>query len=156
MENTNKFDCQETNPVKTSKGPVGLVILCVLTLIGSGFSALGIFVLFAMYDIMPELMLQMGSTVGGTLGEAYQQTADMLINIPRSYVLLMTIPYLLSIAGAICMLTLRKTGFHLYIVGQILVFALPLLIFKTNINIMGLLLSLAFISLYAVYLKKMK
>jgi hypothetical protein len=98
----------------------------------------------------------MGSTMGDSYRQMYEQSAEMLTNISRSSFLLLTLPYLFSIVGAGFMLAMRKIGFHLYIVGQILVLALPAILMKSGFPVGGLFLSIAFIGLYFMYYKKFR
>ncbi len=157
MEYNDDYNYQGDNIYDDSeKHPTGLTVLCILTFIGSGFSIITYLVSFFMYDILPEMMLTMGESLGGTLGETYENAADMFANIPQYSFLVMTIPYLLSIVGSGFMLKMHKLGFHLYVTSQILILGLPMLISKGGFNTSGLFISLLFISLYAIYLKRMK
>ena len=136
--------------------PVGLTVLAILTFIGSGFMAFTFFATFAMYDILPDMLLQMGETLGGSTRSTYEQSAEMISNISKSSFFLLALPYLLSIIGAGFMLAMRKIGFHLYIAAQVLVLALQMLLLKGGFPIFGLFLSIAFVGLYFTFFKKMK
>lgn len=76
--------------------------------------------------------------------------------MPRYYFLLLAGIYTLSLSGAVCMLLLRKIGFHLYTISQILYLGLPLLIIHAPFNVFNLLLSAIFVLLYARFLKLMR
>jgi hypothetical protein len=157
MEINSDFNYQENNPAEVAeKRPRGLTVLCILTFIGSGFVALAYFFSFVLYDMIPGQMLMLAEQFEGTLAETYESAANLFTAIPKTSFLLMIIPYLLAIVGAGTMLNMRKLGFHLYVVGQILVVGLPMLVLKSGFSIGGLILSLIFIALYAIFFKKMK
>lgn len=142
------------------KRPTGLIVLAVLTFIGSGFMLMIYLILFGMYDVLPQMMLSAAETMGNTLGDSYrqryEQSAEMITNIGKNSFLLLTLPYLFSIVGAGFMLAMRKIGFHLYVIGQILVLALPAILMKSGFPVGGLFLSIAFIGLYFMYYKKFR
>ena len=157
MDYNNNYNYQENSPVEgEEKRPAGLTALCILTFIGSGIIALAYFFSFALYDMMPGQMLMLAETVGDPLAEVYENAANVFAAIPRTSFLLIMIPYLLSITGAGIMLNMRKLGFHLYVVGQVLVVGLPVLLLKSNFSIGGLFLALLFVALYAIFFKKMR
>jgi hypothetical protein len=156
MEYNSDFENQkQENAYDSGKTPTGLIALCILTFIGSGFSILAYLLYFFMYDILPDIMLSLSATMGSSLAEYYTEQAEIFRNTPQYFFLLITIPYLLSITGSGGMIRMRKWGFHLYIIGQILLLGLPMLQ-QQGFNFFGLLLSIVFIALYSSYLKKMK
>ena len=136
--------------------PGFLTLLCVLTFIGSGFSLLSQIFSFVLYDKIPNLFHQMSNVIGGEIGELYIKTAEVFMAMPRYYFLLLAGIYTLSLSGAVCMLLLRKIGFHLYTISQILYLGLPLLIIHAPFNVFNLLLSAIFVLLYARFLKLMR
>ncbi|MDR1181796.1 MAG: hypothetical protein LBL13_07440 [Bacteroidales bacterium] len=157
MEYNNDTEYQQhDDSTNLEKTPTGLKALCILTFIGSGFSALAYLVLFSMHDALPEMMIAMGESMEGALSEYYTSIADMFDNMPTYFFLLMTVSCLLSIAGGGCMIKMRKLGFHLYVAGQVILLGLPMLVLKTGFNILGMLISFIFIILYSSYFKKMR
>jgi hypothetical protein len=153
----NNDNYQESNLGEiTEKRPTGLTVLCVLTFIGSGFTLLSYFFFFALYNTIPDTMLMMAEMVGEPLGKTYENLANMFISSPQYSFLLMTLPSLFALIGAAIMLNMRKLGFHLYVVGQILVIVFPMLLLKNEFSISGLLLALLFVALYAIFYKKMR
>jgi hypothetical protein len=157
MEYNNNSEYQQNDNSNRSKNsPVGLKVLCILTFIGSGFSLLAYLMFFFMYDALPNMMLTMGDTMGGSFAEYYKETAEIFLRTPAYFFLLMAISYLLSIIGSGCMITMRKVGFHLYVIGQIISLGLPMAMLKSGFNLFGILLSITFIALYGSYLKKMR
>ena len=149
------FQTLET-PNNTEKRPVGLTVLAILTFLGSGLMLFSYFTVFAKYDTMPDMMRQMGEVYGEPMLTRFQQAADMIANTSRTSYLWVAFPYLLSIIGAGFMLAMRKIGFHLYVVAQILILALSMILLKEDFSIMGLFLSIAFVGLYAIFFKRLK
>lgn len=152
-ENKNYFT-QSEQP--EGKRPSFLTALCVLTFIGSGFSLLSQLISFALYDKIPPMMMSMADVLGGKYGEVYLELADLFSSMPPYYFLLLAGVYSLSITGAIFMLLLRKIGFHIYTISQLLFIGLPLVILHSPFHLGNLLLSLAFVLFYARFLKLMK
>jgi len=153
----NNDNYQENNIGEVvEKRPTGLTVLCILTFIGSGVMLFSYFVSYALYNTIPNTMLMLAESMGGTIGKIYEDAADIFINTPKSSFLLMTLPSLFSIVGAAIMLNMRKLGFHLYVVGQILVVGFPVLLLKSEFSIGGLFFAFLFIALYAIFFKKMK
>jgi hypothetical protein len=109
-----------------------------------------------MYDTLPEMMVTIGTSMEETLAQKYEEMAELFRQMPQYFFFLMSISYLASIIGSGCMIAMRKIGFHLYIVGQILLLGFPIIIIKNGFDLFGTLLSIAFIALYGSYLKKMR
>lgn len=139
-----------------SKRPAFLTALCILTFIGSGFSLFSQIFSYAYYDKIPEMMINMADVIGGQYGKMYLDLADTFSSMPSYYFLLLAFVYILSISGAVFMILLRKIGFHIYTISQLLILGLPLLIIHAPFNIGNLLLAIAFVLFYARYLKIMK
>ena len=157
MEYNNDYNSQEISPVEVAeKRPTGLTVLCILTFIGSGLVMLAYFFSFVLYDMIPGQCLIMAETVGEPMSKSYEMAAELFTSVARASFLLMMVPSLFALLGAITMLNMRKLGFHLYVIGQILVVGLPMLVLKEGFSIGGLLLSLLFVALYAIFFKKMK
>lgn len=152
-ENTN-YSTNEQQ--QENKRPTFLTVLCVLTFIGSGFSFLSQIISYTLYYKIPDLFYQMSNVMGGEIGELYTKTAELFMSMPRYYFLILGAVYVISIIGAFFMFMLRKIGFHLYTISQILYLGLPLLIIHSPFNVPNLLLSMIFVLFYARYLKLMK
>lgn len=141
---------------KPEPRPGFLTFLCILTFIGSGFSVLSQLFSYIYYDKIPILFEQVASVMGGQLEEAYLEMAEIFIAIPRYYFIVLLAVYALAVVEAVYMFIRRKIGFHLYVISQILLLALPLLILHSKFNVVSLFFPLLFILLYARYLKWMK
>lgn len=136
---------------QSNKRPVLLTILCILTFIASGFSALSNISWAILYDTFSEILLTNESPL-------VQQMADTILATNRSLFFVDFILYIGSVAGALLMFNLKKIGFHIYTVSNILLVLTPAFFVEgQGINFMGLILiTLPFIVLYAMHLKYMK
>lgn len=136
---------------QSNKRPVLLTILCILTFIASGFSALSNISWAILYDTFSEILLTNESPL-------VQQMADTILATNRSLFFVDFILYIGSVAGALLIFNLKKIGFHIYTVSNILLVLTPAFFVEgQGINFMGLILiTLPFIVLYAMHLKYMK
>ncbi|NLJ82449.1 MAG: hypothetical protein GX330_04920 [Bacteroidales bacterium] len=138
------------------KRPSFLTVLCVLTFIGSGFSLLSQLGSYAFYELIPEMFVQVGDMLNNEqMSKVYSDAAEMFATTPRYYFLVLALVYVLSITGATFMLMLRKIGFHIYTVSQLLFLSLPMLIIQAEFNIINFLMSVMFVFFYSKFLKIM-
>lgn len=107
------------NEVKTR--PELLKTLCILTFIGSGSSLIANGFLYLMFDKVKEVIEQQEAFIfmGSELDLSF------LLDINSTFFLLQSSFYLLSLYGAIQMFNLRKIGFHLYAIAQIVLLIIP-------------------------------
>jgi hypothetical protein len=136
---------------KVKKRPVSLTVLCVLTFIGSGFSALSNLSWALLYDTFLEIVLSNDSAIMQQMAESIMATNKMMFFV--DFLL-----YAGSLAGAILMLNLKKTGFHIYTVSNVLLALSPAFFVEgQGINFLSLgLITIPFIVLYALHLKHME
>ena len=136
--------------------PTWLIVLCVLTFIGSGLSCLGYFFFVAGYHtFLPQVMEQTRNTIVSIYGDNVDVSQALTLQ-PRGYYLLLCLLYAASVTGAAFMLALRKVGFHLYTIAQALLLVAPVLIVHLPFDFLGMLVSIAFVLLYATFLKQMR
>ncbi|MFH1296741.1 MAG: hypothetical protein ABIJ04_05645 [Bacteroidota bacterium] len=126
-----------------------LAILCILTFIGSGlntFSSLFIASFFDSFLVVAE-----------EFGERFNLPGmEILMKATPGFFLITGVLYVGSLTGAILMWRLRKVGFHLYAVSQILLLIAPMYFLKlSGPSILDLLFSGLFIILYSTQLKQM-
>ena len=142
------------------KRPGGLTVLCVLTFLGSGISFLFQLFSFAFYDVIPGIMEAAAENMNGAPADAYRDIIDLFISMPRYVFLVSAILYVFSVSGAAIMLAMRKIGFHVYAVAQLLIIFVPQLLRKMPLSWTdtgwNLLIAIAFIALYFMYYKKME
>lgn len=145
--------------------PIFLQVLCILTFVGAGITTLS--TLFSIFTIgqLENSMKAMDDVFSNTdsgidFGNSYRWTKI-------SYVLSL-IGAILCLTGALFMWRLKKIGFYIYIIGQIL----PLIgsfmtmnsMFKNSMfagfgmiaMVFGMLFPVAFIIMYGLNLKHMK
>lgn len=153
--------------------PTFLVVLCILTFVGSGWNILGsLFYLFTANIMNSAISIEQNSAVVGELESqginsffsGFWDSSLGLMQIEMQYAREIVISRLiLSVvvfSGAIFMFQLRRSGFYLYVTAQILLlFVLPYFSgFNLTVMIKMFLsgiLSFAFVALYAFHLKYM-
>lgn len=139
----------------TKKRPDLLIVTCVLTFIGSGFSALVNGLAYLTIDSW-EAAVENGA-LDIFQGRIEMEAIKILLEVQPSYFLFQAIFFALSFYGALLMWNLKKVGFHIYTVAQILL----LIISKIYIPglpfpLIPLLLSSTFVLLYARNLQLMR
>ena len=146
----------EEMPLHTpAENPVGrpnlLTILCILTFIGSGIYFFSSLMTFLLFDDV--------KAAAPEISKIWKQPgiAEMFVNTSPFFFAWMAGISLLSIAGAVQMWRLRKHGFHIYTVAQILLIIVPMYFFRFPYpDLFNIMLSGVFILLYGSTLKKMK
>ena len=126
-----------------------LTILCILTFIGSGLNAFsGIFV-FVFYDFSMKVFAE--------VIKSFKMTGmDAFLAASPAYFGVTALINGIAVAGAVLMWQLRKTGFHLYTVSQILVILSPMIFFRLpSPDFYNLVFSAIFVLLYSSNLKYM-
>ena len=125
-----------------------LKVLCILTFIGSGMSALANSIMFFTLDNW-KLAYENGLLDGmGTL--INDEAMQVFLHVNPDYFLIQSLFYLFSLSGALLMWNLRKIGFHLYTIAQILLLiAYNLYLSEQPFPLIPLLLSVTFILLYS-------
>ena len=131
------------------KRPNLLIILCILTFIGSGLNAFSNLMVFIFFDASMKFAAEMV--------KAFKLPGmELFLNAKPVYFAVSALINALSLAGAIRMWQLRKQGFHFYTVAQILVILAPMYFFRLpSPDFFSILLSGVFVLLYSSTLKKM-
>ena len=132
------------------KRPGGLTVICIFTFIFSGLSSISFLFCSLYYTYLPELIKNspFSKDVPGI---------DALTHASIWFYILNAILYGISLSGAIVMFRLRKVGFHLYTVSQILLLIIPLVYmpgFKSDFS--NITITTVFILIYASHLRIMK
>ena len=157
---------------QNQKRPIFLMVLCILTFIGSGWNIISnLSSLFTIGLVENEQMvMQQFSSVSDEVQQSVYlnswarffessiEWAKVTFEYRRSIAIIQLVLGLLSLLGAILMYQLRRIGFYFYVAAQILMlFVLPYFAGFTMIVllIMGTsaFMALLFILLYAVNLK---
>lgn len=101
------------------KRPQLLMILCILTFIGSGWSFLSSLVAGIFNETFRE--------IGLMLAERFSMPEiAIILEAPVIYFLLTGVLYAVAVTGAVLMWRLRKNGFHVYTIAQILLLIAPM------------------------------
>ena len=126
-----------------------LTILCILTFIGSGINFISSLMVFLFFDTF--------KAVAGEIAKNLKLPGmELFLNARPVYFLFTAGIYIVSVAGAIQMWRLRRLGFHIYTVAQILLIIAPMYFFKLpGPSILDILMSGLFVFLYGSNLKKM-
>jgi len=144
----------EEHPGLPSSAPVKrpnlLTVLCILTFIGSGLGLFSNLMMGMMYDAFQLMIAENADLFAEMPGmEIFEQAG-------RSFFIWSALTYALSLLGAWIMWNLRKPGFHLYTIAQIIQVMLPNIYFGIpGIPWAGIILSGTFVVLYGLNLKHM-
>jgi hypothetical protein len=131
------------------KRPNLLTILCILTFIYSGIGAFSNLMVFIFFDASMKFAAE--------LVKAFKLPGmDLFLDAKPNYFAATALINALALTGAIMMWQLRKLGFHIYTVSQILVILAPMYFFRLpGPDFFSILLSGVFVLLYSSNLKKM-
>ena len=135
----------ETKPQR----PTLLTVLCILTFIGSGMNLFSGLVIAGFYDVFVA--------VAQEFAEKFKIPGiDLLLETKPLFFLVTAIFYAGSLAGAILMMRLKKIGFHVYTIFQILLILAPMYFMHLPTpGIPELFFSGLFVLLYSTNLKVM-
>lgn len=164
------------NPFETNqlKRPTFLTVLCILTFIGSGWGVLS--QLFSLLftnlvdmsaqteqfnAVMDNMESEAGTSFLSGILNSSQEVMQATMMHAKSIAVISLVLSLLSLCGAILMFSLRRIGFYIYVVAQLLLlFVVPYFAGFSMIVVMGMLFSalftVVFIILYALNLKAMR
>ena len=124
-----------------------LRVVLVLSMIGSGFMLLNYLLTGLMLPTMRTLYFSGSLTFPAEMTTYIEQTLET----PRSFFLCCSILYAMSLAGVIAMWKLRKSGFHLYAMAQLLVLLVTILFLgRDHISLGDVMLTLLFIAYYYI------
>ena len=134
-----------------------LLVLCILTFIGSGYSLLYYLLLPFAKTHLPEMMEMYSNFFkDAAIQSQMSEMFDFMAAVPSWKYLLVALGFAGSVTGAALMLKLRKEGFHVYVISQILIFALLSFLIggPMKSTITDILWTVTFILLYFLQLKK--
>lgn len=142
---------QQPKPVTDSieKRPQLLTVLCILTFIGSGMNAFSNLVVFIFFDASMKLFAELVKTLK-------IPGMELFLSATPAYFAVSAVISSLAIAGSFRMWQLRKLGFHLYTVSQILLILAPMYFFRLpGPDFFSIIVGSIFVLLYGSTLKKM-
>lgn len=151
-----------------------MTVLCILTFIGSGWGVLS--QLFSLLftnlvdmsaqteqfnAVMDNMESEAGTSFLSGILNSSQEVMQATMMHAKSIAVISLVLSLLSLCGAILMFSLRRIGFYIYVVAQLLLlFVVPYFAGFSMIVVMGMLFSalftVVFIILYALNLKAMR
>jgi hypothetical protein len=144
--------------VETKKMPGFLKVLCILSFVGIGLVFISsIYNIFTFQTNIDNLRSLNGLFGSSDLGSAI----DSLIKYGQVIYIINAICVIICLIGVLMMWKLKKTGFYIYLVGEIApaIFSFALMggfgALGTMMMITGLIFPIAFIIMYALNLKQM-
>jgi hypothetical protein len=145
------MDEQQQNPSNdSSPNLILLKILCVFSFIGSGLGFLSFGVILLAYGYFT-------SNLSLIPLEQNRELIELLLSGGRPFFALSALFYGISFSGVFLLWKMKRIGFHLYAVSQILLLIVPLVYVKGYPMSPGtIFLSVLFIIGYGIYLKYMK
>lgn len=139
---------QEQLQEKKPKRPQLLSILCILTFIGGGISAL----VFLWVAVNFETSMKIIETLSADMPEV-----SYILQAPRDFFVVSFFLSAFSVLGAIFMWNLRMLGFHIYTSAKLIYLVVPLLYFGGDTNpLMDIVITALFVYLYARNLPQMR
>ena len=132
------------------KRPTLLTVLCVLTFISTGITAIASLLVPMLSDVMMQIFKMPQFATEAT------PEALLVIQAGWGYYMINLLLTSVSLTGAIMMWNLRKNGFHFYTIANILLFYLPILWFGFPFDILAAFFPAMFIALYSLQLRHMR
>lgn len=148
--------------VETSQRPQFITVLCILTFIGVAFGVIGSIVGWfstqKMVDMVNNMPDQDFSSMPGM--EDMGSKMELMVKWKNVNLIVGIVGSLLCLVGALQMWKLKRTGYFIYVVGEIV----PIIItgilmgsvFFKGYQIIGLILPIVFVVLYSINLKYLK
>lgn len=135
-----------------------LSVLCILTFIGSGCSALAYLYMGMSFGTLRHLVFETDTYEAYfNMMPAMRSSMEAVFALPRWYYFLTGFLFVFALAGAILMWRLRRKGFHVYTIAQCLVILTGMLFIPAaGVPWGSILWTGLFVAGYASCLKHMK
>jgi hypothetical protein len=104
----------QQNSDKGTSRPSLLTFLCILSFIGSGLSAVSGFFVYINHQVIQEMLTD-------EVMEQFGMPLQSFVSVPRQFFLLAALLNVVSFVGVRYMWRLRRPGFHLYAISQLLI-----------------------------------
>jgi hypothetical protein len=126
-----------------------LMILCILTMVNGGLTLIS--------SIFVGAFFEQFVSIATDFAEKFKIPGlEMITEGQPLFFFVNAVLYAVSVAGAVLMWRLKKTGFHIYTIAQILLILAPMYFFHLpGPSIFDILLSGIFVLLYSTQLKVM-
>lgn len=143
--------------------PTLLSVLCVLSFINGAWNALQNFCIFGMYNTFSsmleddDMMDKISELMGNAQFETVQKAYQMMLSVDRIFYLLTSLLYIGSFVGVAFMWKMKKNGFHIYAIAQILILIVAALYFYGTTGAspwMDVIMTAIFITWYFTFYKK--
>lgn len=99
--------------MSNNKRPLFLTVLCVLSFIGSGMAAISNIFVFINHDLVQDAIRNADFSALGI-------DPSFFVNVEKKYFLLSGLLNIISFTGVRHMWLMRKAGFHLYAISQLM------------------------------------
>lgn len=141
----------------TMTRPALLSLLCILTFIGSGLSAVSYLWIGITLDSVRDMVFNSGLYDSFfAMMPAAKDSMEQTLSLPQAFFLLTGLSYVLSVVGAALMWKLRRIGFHAYTIAQCLIILIAMLMNKEQGFQWGSLIwTILFVGIYAAFLPRM-
>ncbi|MCL1850225.1 MAG: hypothetical protein FWF70_02295 [Bacteroidetes bacterium] len=151
MENYTAPTCFQ-EPFEENKRPGFLTFLCILTFIGSGLSLLTNLLMPVFAPALLDMLRNSSATLPPNVLDIYEQTAAT----PIWKFYLLAFFCATSLLGAIYMLKMKRIGFHIYAISQLVQMGIGHFIIGGYYkpSFFGIFITVLFIGLYTIYYKK--
>ncbi len=137
-----------TNGTEPTKRPVFLSVLCILTFISAGLGCLFSLMTPLLADTFVEFLQN-----SPNYDEVKMADTLKVLQSGWNYYAPTFLLALVSLVGAILMWKFKKIGFHLYAAANLGLLFIPTLILGVAVSTAGIVLTAAFIIMYAVNFK---
>lgn len=145
----------------TPKRPDALSIACVLSYVNAGWQFLSHIVLFLAYNMMKNVMqseeyLDLVEKMGQD-SEQVEGVMSWYFSVPRFSFLILALLFVGSFIGVYHMWNMKKKGFHIYAIAQILIL-IATAVFVTSVTgaslVSPVILTAIWIGIYFIYYRK--
>ena len=147
------------------KKPFWLIFLCIFSFVYLGDEFLTNFLGFLFHGVLKDFlesgmledMMEQYSFYGDEVTTAFEDLIIQIVSIDRISYLLESIFCVGAFIGALNMLKLRKNGFHLYAISQILILTVEVLYVTKVTSVIpwfDIILTAAFIGIFFMYYRK--
>lgn len=145
----------------TPKRPDALSIACVLSYVNAGWQFLSHIVLFLAYNMMKNVMqseeyLDLVEKMGQD-SEQVEGVMSWYFSVPRFSFLILALLFVGSFIGLYHMWNMKKKGFHIYAISQILILIVTAIFITNNTDkpiALDVVLAAIWIGIYYIYYKK--
>ncbi len=144
-------EIENENTAEQVKRPKFLSVLCILTFIFTGLGSLSCIITPLTSEMVKEFMIN-----APNYDEVQMADSLKVIEARWGYYMLTLALTIGSMVGAILMWKLKKNGFHFYAFSNLAILFVPTLVLGIAISWVSIILSIAFIGMYAIHLKFMQ